>query len=289
MALISVLADKGGGVTTSATALAAVWPREVLLAECDVAGGDLPYRLSGQGGRPLAQDRGVMSLAAAVRGQVSAELVLEHTQRVQGGLQVLVGPATPEQAMAMASAWTPISGMLAGLPELDVVADCGRLLGGTALVPVLRRSSLILLVARASVEGMAHLRHGLTAVAREVNASSTSTRGPSALSRAGVLLIGDDAQGKTAVREVRQVLQAAPGLAQVPVLGVLADDPVGARALGGRWDRRLDRSALVRSAREAAEAVFAWVHSDSGQLAGEDVASVPGAQALLAAQRGASA
>lgn len=285
MALISLLAAKGGGVTTSATALAAVWPREVLLAECDVAGGDLPYRLPGEGGRVLAQDRGVLSLAAAVRGQVGAELVLEHTQRLEGGLQVLVGPATPEQAAAMASAWTPLSGMFAGLPEMDVVADCGRVLGATPLVPVLRRSSLMLLVARASVEGMAHLRHGLGAVAREVNATSTGARGPSALSRAGVLLIGDAAQGKVARREVRQVLQSTPGLADVPVLGVLADDPAGARALSGRWDRRLDRSALVRSAREAAEAVFEWVHS-VGQQAGDGAAAGSGtAQSLLASTR----
>ena len=46
MALIAVAADKGApGVTTTALALAAVWPRPVLLAECDPAGGDLVYRL----------------------------------------------------------------------------------------------------------------------------------------------------------------------------------------------------------------------------------------------------
>ena len=139
MALISIAADKGGGVTTSAVALAAVWPRQVLLAECDVAGGDLRYRLPGAGGKPLAQDPGVVSLASAVRGQASAELVLEHTQQVEGGLRVLVGPAQPEHAAAMASAWTPISGMLAGLPDMDVIADCGRVLGDSPLVPVLRR------------------------------------------------------------------------------------------------------------------------------------------------------
>ena len=48
MALIAVAADKGApGVTTTALALAAVWPRPVLLAECDPAGGDLVYRFPG--------------------------------------------------------------------------------------------------------------------------------------------------------------------------------------------------------------------------------------------------
>ena len=45
--LIAVAADKGApGVTTTAVALAAVWPRPVLLAECDPAGGDLVYVMS---------------------------------------------------------------------------------------------------------------------------------------------------------------------------------------------------------------------------------------------------
>ena len=49
VALIAVAADKGApGVTTTAVALAAVWPRPVLLAECDPAGGDLVYRLPGE-------------------------------------------------------------------------------------------------------------------------------------------------------------------------------------------------------------------------------------------------
>src|ERR1700733_5524315 len=54
MALIAVAADKGApGVTTTALSLAAVWPRPVLLAECDPAGGDLVYRLPAPGrGRP---------------------------------------------------------------------------------------------------------------------------------------------------------------------------------------------------------------------------------------------
>ena len=57
--LIAVAADKGApGVTTTAVALAAVWPRPVLLAECDPAGGDIVYRLPGEGGDRLDPRRG---------------------------------------------------------------------------------------------------------------------------------------------------------------------------------------------------------------------------------------
>ena len=52
MALIAVAADKGApGVTTASVALAAVWPRPVLLAECDPAGGDSGLPAAGGGRR----------------------------------------------------------------------------------------------------------------------------------------------------------------------------------------------------------------------------------------------
>jgi hypothetical protein len=260
MALIALAADKGApGVTTAAVALAAVWPRSVLLAECDVAGSDLPYRLPGKGGHPLAQDRGVVSLASAVRGSVGPEVVWEHTQELAGGLPVLVGPAQPEQAAAMASAWTPISGMLAGLPGTDVIADCGRVLGESPVVPVLRRADLIVLIARDTVEGVAHLRHALLAVARAVNAQASSG---SVLQRTVVLLVTDRRKGKEAAGQVRRVLAGAPGLGDVPVLGAIAYDPVAAAGLSGQWGRKLDKSALVASARTVARDAHARVHAE---------------------------
>ena len=68
MALIAIAADKGApGVTTACLALSLVWPRPVLLAECDPAGGDLVYRLPAAGGGQLDPGRGLLSLAVAVR------------------------------------------------------------------------------------------------------------------------------------------------------------------------------------------------------------------------------
>lgn len=268
MALVALLADKGApGVTTSAMVLAAVWPQRVVLAECDVAGGDLPYRLPAAGGRPLAQDRGMLSLASAVRSPLGPEAVWEHTQELDGGLPVLVGPTTPEQARAMAAAWTPISGMLAGLPETDVIADCGRVLGDTPVLPVLRRASLILMVARVSVEGVAHLRHGLVSVARAANAQHSS--GASVLQRTAVLLIADGRRTRECAGEVHAVLAAIPGLGDVPVLGVISEDPGGARGLSGQWDKRLNRSGLVTSGRVVAQAAHSRLHAQPVSSAAE--------------------
>ena len=68
MALIALAADKGSpGVTTTAVALAASWPRPALLAERDPSGGDLAYRLPGPHGQRLDPHRGLISLAVATR------------------------------------------------------------------------------------------------------------------------------------------------------------------------------------------------------------------------------
>jgi len=65
MALIALAADKGSpGVTTAAVALSAVWPRRVLLAETDPAGGDLVYRSAAAHGGPLNPNTGMLSTAA---------------------------------------------------------------------------------------------------------------------------------------------------------------------------------------------------------------------------------
>jgi len=83
MALIAVAADKGApGVTTTALALAAVWPRPVLLAECDPAGGDLVYRLPAADGGRLDQRRGLLSLAVAARRGLQPHQAWEHTQKL---------------------------------------------------------------------------------------------------------------------------------------------------------------------------------------------------------------
>jgi len=53
MSLIALAAAKSAGVTTSALALAGVWPGPVLLAECDPAGGDINAGLL-RGAQPRA-------------------------------------------------------------------------------------------------------------------------------------------------------------------------------------------------------------------------------------------
>src|SRR5256885_1056147 len=125
MALIAVAADKGApGVTTTSVALAAVWPRPVLLAECDPAGGDLVYRLPSAEGSRLDQRRGLISMAVAARHGLQPGQVWEHTQKLRGGLDVLTGVTNSEQGSGLELIWGQIGAALAGMPDADVIADC---------------------------------------------------------------------------------------------------------------------------------------------------------------------
>lgn len=274
MSLLALVADKGSpGVTTGAVALASVWPQQALLAECDPSGADVPYWLPGPGGNPLVRGRGLVSLAGAVRGPIEPGLVWEHTQDLDGGLPVLVGPAGPEQSEAMGSAWTPISGLLAGLPDTDVIADCGRVLGNGPAVPVLRRAGLIIVLARDTVCGVAHLRHGLGSIAQTVNASGSSANG-SALSRMAVVMIAERRQAERSCEQVRQVLSEAVGLGSVPVVGALHFDVEGAAGLSGQWTKRLNRSALMKSARPLATYLHSWLVQTRPEPAAQSPASL---------------
>ena len=128
MALIALAADKGSpGVTTTAITLAAVWPRRALLAELDPSGGDVALRLRGPRGAPLSPEVGLISLAVGARRGSRPEQVFEHVQRLDGGLEVIVGLSAGEQGSGLAGLWGPVGELLDRAPGVDVIADCGRL------------------------------------------------------------------------------------------------------------------------------------------------------------------
>ncbi len=241
MSLIAVTAGKGApGVTTAAVSLGAVWPRRLVVAECDPAGADLHLRLQDPDGRPLAQDRGLLSLATRIRPYVRPDEVWGHTQTVAGGLEVLAGPSTPAHTAAMAVSWPAIADLLSGLHGADVLVDCGRLDLAAPTAGIIRAADLVLVLARATVEGVAHLLPVLRAL--------THPSQPQNGSRVGVVVLADP-RDHHAVSEVEDVLTGWPLPAHVPVFGRIALDPSGAAGLRGQWGRRLDRSPLIESAR----------------------------------------
>ena len=234
MSLIAVAAGKGSpGVTTTALVLAAVWPRRCVLADCDAAGGDVIFRVRDERGGPLAVDRGVVSLATAVRSAVTAESVVGHAQNTDGGLPVLVGTSGELQSSALAASWSGIAHAFGAVRDGDVLADCGRLSVSTPR-PVLEVADLVVLVCRATVESVAHTKQTIAWLHRELHVVPT------------VLAVGG-AQAAT------QIGQALRGCGELDVVGPLPVDDQAAAGLAGQWTRRLDRTALVAAARVTAQ------------------------------------
>ena len=246
MALIAVAADKGApGVTTTALALAAVWPRPVLLAECDPAGGDLVYRFPAAGGDRLDPRRGLLSLAVAARRGLQPHQVWEHTQKLNGGLDMLTGVTSAEQGAGLNLLWGPVGRVLAGNSQADVIADCGRLGVDGPHYDLLAEAALVVLVTRASLGEVVRLRERVTAVA-----AALRKRG-----RAGacaeIVVIADHKNLRNAITEIGQALE--PASAPARIAGGLAEDSRGADLLRGEWGGKLDKSLLIRTARDIAE------------------------------------
>src|SRR5690349_1805417 len=245
MALIAIASDKGApGVTTAALALAAVWPRPVLLAECDPAGGDLVYRFPAVGGGHLDPRRGVLSLAVVARRGMQPQQVWEHVQKLHGGLDVLAGVTNAEQGAGLSLLWGPIGKALASMPQADVIADCGRLGADGPLYDLLAEATTVVLVTKVHVADVIRLRDRATAFAAAAQSRGRRNFG------VGVVVVADHKKFRASLGEVQHVLGQAN--APATVLGGIAHDTKGADLLNGEWGGNLDRTMLIKTAREVA-------------------------------------
>ncbi|WEV27255.1 hypothetical protein OYE22_20150 [Streptomyces sp. 71268] len=253
MALIALAADKGSpGVTTAAVAIAAVWPRRVLLAEVDPAGGDLVYRGSAAHGGPLDPNTGMLSIGATARRGLVPDQLWDHAQPMLGGLDVLVGLGSSEQSAGLAGLWPMLGRAFAGLGDspdgpADVIADCGRVGADAVAVEMFPYASIVLLVAGTEPEQLARVRDRAAALSARLHGGQ---RGAAQLGTPliGVLLVADVGSASRLVGQVNDMLVAAQAGARV--VGVVARDTSGADQLAGRKRGRLDKSLLIRSARK---------------------------------------
>jgi hypothetical protein len=257
MALIAIAADKGSpGVTTTAVALAAVWPRPVLLAECDPAGGDLVYRLPGTDGERLDPRRGLLSLAVAARRGLRPHQVWEHVQKLRGGLDVLTGVTSAEHGAGLEGLWGSVGAVLSALPQADVIVDCGRIGVDGPYYDLLAQAAAVVMISRATLGEVVRLRERAVAVS-----AALQRRGrPGA--RIGVVVIADHKHFNSALAEVAQSLDQRK--APASVIGGLADEPKSADLLRGEWGGKLDKSLLIRTAREIAAQLAAQLPAEPG-------------------------
>jgi len=217
------------GVTTTALALAATWPehRGCLLVEADPFGGVIATRYG------LGDTPGLSSLAAVARRGLDDDTVWKHAQQLPGGVGVLVGPASADEAHAVVR---DLAGALAtwsaAQTEVDVIVDCGRIAPGCAVIGPLLGAGAVMVLTRPTLDQLRSAAHRVLAL-RDSGVD------------ASLLLVGDRPYGPD---EVTTTLGT-------DVAGVIAWDPRTAAVLTGRRGavRDLRRSPLVRSAATMAE------------------------------------
>jgi hypothetical protein len=226
------------GVTTSTWALALSWPRSLLLADCDPAGGDMaPGLLAGR----VSGDRGLLSWSAAARRDLTATaaatLLPEHAVQVPEHPQVSLIPGftTAIQGTSFtAETWERLALALEGATTAigqDALVDAGRLVTDRGCWPVLRAAAQVLLAVRPSVRSVHAAQDAVQRVRQELGD----------LAKVAALVVGD---GPYSAREVAKALH-------LPLAGVLPYDPRAAAVLSdGAMSsmKTLRRSALLRAA-----------------------------------------
>ena len=241
MPLLAVTYVKGRpGVTTTAFGLAAVAPGEAraVVVEADPAGGDLMRRLE------LAATPSLVDLAAAARGATDADDALAAgTQTATVGdvvVSVVVAPAGGAQTRAALPELTGTGRAVLTTADRLVVADCGRLAPGSPVWPVLRLADVVLVMARARTDELAHLREVLGELV-DVGAGRLVVL----LAAGSVYPAADVAEVLTA--HVVEELARDPNV--LGVLGALPDDRKAAAVLGGELlaGRRWRRLPLMRA------------------------------------------
>ncbi|OHV31603.1 hypothetical protein CC117_25650 [Parafrankia colletiae] len=227
--LVAVGSLKGSpGVTTTALALAAIWPAGAqranpLLVEVDPSGGDVAgwYQLRGY--------PGLLSWAAAARG--GAAPVDAHVWGLAGGVGLVAGPVEAGAARGAVAVLAQTGSVPGAASGRLVVADCGRLDPDSAVLPIAGAAGVLAVVVRPVPAELAR-------VAARVEELTGAGRRDCIL-----ILAGEPAWPVGRVED-------AVGL---PVAGVLPHHPRAAAGVaGGRFGRGARRSQLLRAAADIA-------------------------------------
>lgn len=221
------------GVTTTALGLASAWPHPVLLAECDPAGADLPAWLA----RPAAGGLldGLLELRRTDRRTARTLWQQALSLDDDGGLRLLSGLDDLSQAAAVEGMWPLLAPQLTWVSDedghpVDVLLDCGRLADRSTPWPLLETADVAAIVLRPTVAGVRLTSRWLPHLQDRLAGDGLYGK------RLRLLVIGD---GPYPAGEVAEALN-------VPLLGVLPDDPTAAALIAAGGGRGLHRSRLWR-------------------------------------------
>lgn len=242
--LISLASVKGSpGATSAALTLAAAWPRPVVLLEADPSGGDLAYRCKAAHGGPVAENPGLLQLAAAIRSGLPGGVIVDKAQGLACGVRLVQGVARAGQARAFSGLWPTIATACLDA-EVDVIADLGRLDRTSALTALAQRSTHFLTVATPTLESAMHLREDLPDLVATLADAGSIPIYP--------VLVGPDARADRDRADLDDLLSEA-GIVVRPSLSLPHDPRALARLERGESpSSRLGRTLLMRGAKNIA-------------------------------------
>ena len=229
-----------------ATALSLVWPGGKVLVEADPSGADLPFRLRHRdSGGWLNPDPSIASLAAVARVGLAPTGVGTYSQPTSLGVPVIPGALTAERFAPLKALWPQVADVLSAGSD-TAICDLGRVQPGHAAMSIARASAVVLLLARADLGGLFHLRERVVELAQAVG---DPTREAIAVQ---VVITGPPKTRSKALAETAALLESIGSPAGVA--GFIPHDPQGAQDLwAGVVTRRLAGSLLIRSVRQVAE------------------------------------
>lgn len=261
MTMLALTSAKGApGVSTAALAMTLLWPRAVLLAECDPAGGS--SILAGYLRGTVEHSRGLLPLAQAQRRDELEQALWTQTIPLTSeasspshsspgpGIdrRLLPGLSDAAQAPSTTALWGPLGSLLTSLERAgtDVIVDAGRLGAAYTPMPLLRQADLVLLVMGTTLPAVAAVKARLGLLREDLSITGNSGR-DGHVSSLGLLLVGEGRPYSA------KEISAACG---IQVVAALAWDPAAAEVLaaGATPSRRFDSSPLVRSTRAAISA-----------------------------------
>lgn len=252
--IVTVCADKGSpGVSWTATALGMMWPGERVLLEADPSGGDAALRMRTPEGHLLAPHPALRALAVDARSGSLPTSLFNYAHQTSLGLPVI--PATDmrtEDFAPIARQWPAIASAADQWPG-TVIADLGRLQEDSPAGPVAAASTIVLLIARATPEGLYHLRERASALAARLG---QGIHGRSPLT---IAIICPAREHSARLRDVQVQLAADATTSTIPVAGWIAEDERSVQALrAGQLTKKLAGGNLLKSARELVQSLTAW-------------------------------
>ncbi len=260
MAIVLVTSASGSpGVTSTAIGLALVWPKPVLLADCDrtasqavLAGYLRGTDAGGVGLTGLARaHREARCFTSALTGE-TIPLAFGDVQRM-----FLPGFATPGAAHLFDPAWGALGDTFAALSQsgMDVVVDVGRMgpLGPPA--GLLMQADAVLVVTRSHLPALSAVRLHLPILVDGLERARGAATG------VGLVVIGEG-RPYTAEEISRQFNTA--------VAGTVIHDPTAAAVLGEGTPepRRYGDSRYIRSLRALSSAVVAQIERQRRRIGG---------------------